>query len=210
MLAIVPATSVVASAPPGGWGTDCNDWTNLSIPATTNELIYDPALGTYMDCGTCAPVVWPEFQLDLWIELEIMVHFDWTLAEIHRVSTYDEIELIMICWIEQNGGNWIVVRPLGNDENGLAYNLNQMNFIHDVLDRPSLGSHIPVSWWWLNGTPGPTPTWNSMTPDGSNYIFLLDQPCRTDFAIRILITPEYHQDDGFYKLHGDLCPLANL
>jgi len=83
-----------------------------------------------------------------------------------------------------------------------------MNFIHDVLNRPGLGSHIPVSWWWANGTPGPP--WCPMTPDGDNYIFVLEDPCHTDFWIRILMDVSLHQDDGFYKLHGDLCPVALL
>jgi hypothetical protein len=208
MLAIVPATSVIADPPPGGWGRDCVSWTNYYNPVTTAELIYDPVGGFYRDCVTGYEVVWPAFQIDLWIELEIMVHFDWTLAQIHRVSAYDSIQLVMGGWIEQNGGNYIVVRPLGSDPNGLPYDLDRMNFIHDVLNRPSLGSHIPVTWFWANGAPGPP--WSPMTPDGNNYIFLIEAPCHTDFWIRIMIAPEMHQDDGFYKLHGDLCPLANL
>ena len=194
------------------WGTDCRDWEGQWNPVTTNELCYDPINGWYFDCVTQLPVNWPDFQIDVFFELEIQVYFDWTLAQAHRVSNYDPFELILYGWIEQNGGNYIVVTTAGMlDPNGVPFNLDQLNFIEDVIGRtpPSgSGTPIPITWWYsLVGAAGP---WTPMDPDGDDWVFLVPDPCTNDFWIRILVTPYLHQEDGWYKVGGEFCPLANL
>jgi hypothetical protein len=194
--------------PPSGWGYDCTQWINTSTPMTTNHLCYDPLTYEFIDCVTGLPVVWPEFQFDLWIEMEIKVHFDWTQAEIHRASFYDDIELIIPGWIEQNSGQYIVVRPLGNDPNGNPYSLAHMNFIEDIFGRTDKGDNLPVTWWYsLTGPGGP---WVLMTVDGEDRHFLIEDVCHHDFWYKVVIDIEYHEEDGFYKMHGDLCPLPIL
>jgi hypothetical protein len=49
-----------------------------------------------------------------------------------------------------------------------------------------------------------------MTPDGEDYIFLIEEVCHHDFWYRIVIDVEYHEKDGYYKLAGDLCPVPSL
>lgn len=196
--------------PPTLWGTDCDDWIGYYNPFTTPDLIYRPGEGYYV-CGDTL-YDWPDFQIDVFFELEIMVHFDWTLVQVHRVSNYDSVEIVIGGWIEQNGGNYIIMTTAGMvDPNGVPFNLNQLNFIEDVLGRnpPSgSGTPIPVTWWYsLVSATGP---WCPMDPDPPDYVFLVPDPCTHEFWIRIVLFPYWHQEDGWYKLGGEFCPLANL
>jgi len=211
MFLVIPAQ---ATPPSGGWGTDLGNWQIPSVPVTTNDLIYDPVAGFYRDVVTGNEVIWPEFQIDLWIELEIVIHFDWSQFEIHRVSLYDPIEIIIPGLIKQNSGNWLIFGAIGNDPNGNPYWSDSMNFIHDIFDRTGsdYGSGIPVSWWWSNGiVPG---VWEPMVLNASttppSYMFLMEDACDQYFFVKILIDVAYHTEDGFYKMHGDLCPLPVL
>lgn len=210
LIATVPLV-VSATAPPGGWGTDCTNYINTSTPYTSNDLIYDPVAGFYRDCGSGLEVVWPEFQFDLWIEMEIIVHFDWTQAEIHRASLYSDVTLVVPGYIEQNSGNYIIVRPLGNDPNGRPYSLDYMNFIEDIFGRTGIayGSDIPTTWEY--SLTGPTGPWSAMDPgSGGAYQFLIEEPCHHDFWYRVVMDIDEHENDGFYKMHGDLCPVPPL
>lgn len=192
--------------PTAGWGYDCTNWISTSTPITTNHLCFDPINNVFIDCGTMTEVVWPEFQFDLWIELEIRVHFDWTQAEIHRASYYEDIELIIPGWIEQNSGNYIVIRPLGSDANGKPYSLAQMNFIEDIFGRTDKGDDLPVTWYYsLDGV-----NYSPMTVDGEDRYFLIEEVCHHDFWYKVVIDIVEHEEDGFYKMHGDLCPLPIL
>lgn len=209
-LVLLLAVPAQADAPPDGWGVDCTNWIHYNTPVTTNDLIYDPVAGYYRDCETGLEVVWPPFQIDLWIELEIVIHFAWSNAQIHRVSVYDQIFLELPGSIEQNSGNYLIFAAVGNDPNENPYSMDHMNFIHDIFDRTGSdhGSNLPVTWWYANSGPE---NWIRMDPGpNGSYMFLIEEPCHHDFWVGIEINIANHAGDGFYKMHGDLCPLPVL
>ena len=91
--------AVVGQTPALGWGNDCAQWITYSDPYLSNEMCYDLLMGAggdgWRDCVTGDPVVWPPLDIELWIEMECVFHWDATHVQIHRASDYTDFYIYL-------------------------------------------------------------------------------------------------------------------
>ncbi len=204
-----PLTSAVADPvqgplPPGGWGTDCDNWIQYTDPWASGHLIYDPLYSGgdgWMVCPGCDPVVWPALDIEMWIEMECILTWAETHAKIHRFSDYNDFYLYFHGTSACNNGQYIITTP--PDSIG---SLNYLPFYVDMFGRtgPSYGTDIPLTW--------------EASVDGGAYALMVDgtagakqflvDACDHYFTIRILVDVEYHQEDGYYYLGGPGCTIC--
>jgi hypothetical protein len=206
------ADPVVGPTPPGGWGTDCTEWIVYSDPWTSGEMCYDPILGSggegWRVCATGQQVVWPSLDIELWIEMECVLSWNATHAQIHRASDYTDIILEFCGTSVCNNGQYIITTP----PTALA-SLAYLPFVEDMFGRtgPQYGTDIPLTWEYsMDGGPW-LPMDDLADPPGSKY-FLVDA-CDHYFCVRITADVAYHQEDGYYYLGGpgsSICPAEPL
>jgi hypothetical protein len=204
------ADPIVGPTPPMGWGQDCTNWITYTDPWTSNHLCYDPTLGAggagWRDCVTGVQVVWPGLDIEMWIEMECLLHWDATHVQIHRASDYADFYIYFTGTSACNNGQYLIVTP----PTGLATGLTVLPFVVDMFGRtgPTYGTDIPLTWEVSidGGAYGP------MVPDGDNLMFLVDL-CDHYFTVRVLVDQMYHQEDGYYYLGGpgaSICPATPL
>jgi len=144
MLAIIPATSVVAdppgsNPPPGGWGTDMTNWQTPGGYYDTGWLIFRPGTG-YVVKSTGELVVWEDLWVELWIEMETRYILSSTNLQVHRVSGYSDITWII-------NGQWWGNHPTYFfwDGDGGNKDLFTLEFINAVAGA-STGDDITLTW----------------------------------------------------------------
>jgi hypothetical protein len=201
------AGTAVAIPPPGGWGHDCGNWITQSDPWASGWICYDPILGSGGDgwryCSNGQPVAWPGLDIQLWVEMECALTWDYTKAQIHRFNDFNDFCLDFHGTSSCNNGQWIITTaPPGG-------RLDQMAFIDDVLGRgPTYGTPIPASWVYSVDGSG----WAPPVQEDNDLMFEVGA-CDHAFAIRICFDMDYHQEDGYYELGGPnyfICPATPL
>ena len=196
-----PPTNPVATPPlPSYWGYDCGNWVGYWNAITTPELCWRWASGSnpqgYYNCGTGQLYEWPVAKIDLFVEMEVQVHYDWTLAQVHRASDYSDIVLDLHGWASGNCGNYIIMAPHpGNDLN----NLEGMTSVYGPV-----GADIPLTYLYWNGN-----AYVPMIEDPAGW-YLLVPASYQEFWIRIIGDVAFHQPDGWYTTQIVLCPMAEL
>jgi len=194
---------------PGGWGNDCTQWINYYNEWDSGEMCYDPDLGSggagWRVCSTGGPVVWPPLSIELWIEMECLIHWYQTEAQAHRASDYSDLELIFCGYSKCNNGQWIITTP------PTGGSLATLPFVEDMFHRtgPAYGTNIPLTWWY--------------SVDGSDWAPMVDGTagakqfqvglCDHNWCVKVVGDIVYHQEDGYYYLGGPgcfICPAEPL
>lgn len=192
------------STPPGGWGTDCSEWVVMSDPWCSPEMIYMwPSPGGAAGFHDCAgnDIVWPGLDIELWIEMECVICWDATHAQIHRASDYSDLEIFFCGSSRCNNGQWLIATPPPGGS--LAY----LPFVQDMFGRTTGGTNIPLTWEY--------------SVDGSAYLPMEDGEdgakqfvvglCDHTFCVKVTGDIVYHQPDGYYNLTGgSICPAEPL
>lgn len=203
LLMVGPALGTpVGPTPPGGWGTDCTNWITYSNPWVSNPLCYDPLLGAggegWRDCVTGNQVIWPDLDIELWVEMACTFYWDETHVQIHRYDNYNDVVIYLDGGSSCNNGQYIITTPptaLGT--------LDYLPFVDDVLGRgPTFGTNIPL-------------TWDVNILDGAGYVAMVDGTAGAkqfvvplscqDYVIRVTGDIAFHQEDGYYYLGGEGC-----
>ena len=202
------ADDVVGPIPPGGWGTSCENYIEYSDAWSSGEIIYNPLLGAggegWVYCSDCSTQVdWPGLDIELWVEMECVLTWDHTHAQIHRASEYSDFYLYFHGTSACNNGQYMIVTA--PDGGTLAV----LDFKDDVLGwGPTRGTDIPLT--WAASVDGGA--YAPMVPDGNDLYFLVD-PSNHYFDVRVLVDMDYHQEDGYYYLGGEgysICPTTPL
>jgi hypothetical protein len=209
LLAFLPmvamADAVVGATPPSGWGQDCTQWITYTDPWNSGELCYDPSAGGggdgWIDCDTKAQVNWPSLDIELWIEMECVFHWNATHVQIHRASDYSDFEIYLSGGSCCNNGQYIITTPPT-----ATPSLDVLPFVQDMFGRTgsTYGTDIPLTWEAnLNGT-GFQPMID--LPDNpavgiTSKYFLVPLSCN-DWVVRITGDIVFHQEDGYYYLGG--------
>ncbi len=200
----VVADPVVGSTPPGGWGRDCTQWMEYSDPWESAQLCYDPLMGGggdgWIDCETDEQVIWPDLDIELWIEMECVFHWDATHIQIHRAADYSNFTILLPGGSCCNNGQYIITTPPFTQPD-----LDFLHFQEDMFGRtgPDYGTDIPLTWEYsLNGQP-----WELMgdlvddPPGYTSKYFLVPLSCN-NWVVRIIGDIVFHQEDGYYYLGG--------
>jgi len=199
------ADAVVGPTPTAGWGRDCTQWIQYSDPWNSGEMCYDPLLGGggagWRNCGNNDPIVWPALNIELWIEMECVFHWDATHVKIDRASNYDDIVIDLTGGSCCNNGQYIITTP----PTALGH-LNVLPFVQDMFGRTgsTYGTDIPLTWaYTLNGAP-----WapmidlpNDPASGQTSKYFLVPKSCN-NWIVRITGDVAFHQEDGYFFLGG--------
>jgi hypothetical protein len=195
--------------PPGGWGQDCSEWTSYLNPWNSGEMVYDPLAGSGGDgwvyCDG-SPVTWPPLFIEMWIEMECVIHWDETAAQVHLASYYDDFYLYFCGGSACNHGQYIITTPpVGGDLDFLPF-----QSVVAGNEDPSFHTDIPLTWdYSLDGGA----TYQPMTADTDGSKYFIVPACDQEWCIRVLVDLIYHQGDGYYYLGGDgcyICPAEPL
>ena len=198
----------VGPIPPGGWGTDCTNWIAYSDPWVSQPLCYNPTLGGggdgWVDCSTGEQVIWPDLNIELWIEMACTFYWDETHVQIHRYDNYNDFVIYLDGGSSCNNGQYIITTPptaLGS--------LDYMPFIQDMFNRtgPSFGTDIPLTWEAsLNGGAfAPMIDLPDNPEPGITSKYFLVDLCDNYWRVKITGDIAYHQEDGYYYLGGPGC-----
>jgi hypothetical protein len=206
-LMVVAVIALIASADPlhsawlgptYPWGTDASNWTGYGDAWTSGELLYNSTLGDYTaDLGAHA-FVWPNLQIDYFLELETVVNFDWHQVQVHRVSVYDPIVLSLGGSVHSNSANDFSMQttPVGD----IDY-LKQLS----SMGGGSGTNHIPLTWQVIIDA---LPIASMGMINGGRGFEI--PACDHTFAMIITLTPAYHQTAGHYGLTAYMCPEPGL
>ncbi|MBE9505426.1 MAG: hypothetical protein IMY84_01305 [Chloroflexi bacterium] len=200
---------VVGPTPPSGWGHDCTNWITYSDPWVSNPLIYEwPSAGGgdgWLDCTTGVQVVWPDLNIEMWIEMECTFYWDETHVQIHRYADYSDVVMYLDGGSSCNNGQYIITTPptaLGT--------LDFLPFVVDMFGRDKTASgatDIPLTWEAsLNGGAYAPMIDLPDNPDpGITSKYFLVPLCDNYWRVRITGDLAYHQSDGYYYLGGPGC-----
>lgn len=228
MLAIVPATSVVASDPPAhgsynaGWGMNPGNWDATTGGWSSGLSLYSGSgggQGWYNNWTNPGTPTWdPDYapiSLELWIELYMIQTYEYTSYQWHRLGNAGEtIEFIISGTIRSNSGEWIILER-GTDP------MTHLWFQHNVLGGTSLGlphgwgghagGHVPITWYYCWGR-GLTwyqniqVDWTEVDPGDGNIEFAIEEGCDHWYGFKGELEILYHQPDGYYTLEIAGCP----
>jgi len=233
MLAIVPATSVVAGQPEdgppanglygAGWGMNPTKWNDYSDSWSSGFSMYAPDPGHPAGAGWLvgwAPEVYIQYApitLELWIEMYMIQTYYYTSYQWHRLG--DEAETITFDikgTVKSNEGCWILCTadPLWNPD--------QLTFVGNMGAGDDRNARdIPIDWsgrWGhglVNGTdprgPGIGPDcWGDLTWVDDELILDEVTACDRWFTFRGVFSLVYHEADGYYYLEIAGCPTPSL
>lgn len=203
----VVATSALAVAPPGGWGTDFTNWQEYQDTGWGPiQMAYNGSGAFLMENGN--EVVWPGFELELWIEAECTASWDHFSVRAHRMADYSNFEVIFNGHSSCNLPIYVqTTAPSGADP------LTHLMHRHGVGNAGGtmIGGDIPLTWEYR--VLGVQP-WTVVNPIDDGRMVQFQVPaCDQDFDIRITGEMEYHQKPGYYQLGGEgyhICPLGTL
>ncbi len=204
VLALVVGMANAQWVQPYPWGTDCTNWINYYDPYGPVEMIWNPTaispfgtLGWYYICGTQA---WdpPILHLELFVELETELYLNYTWAQAHRASNYEDFYYEFPGWIKSNNASRIVIHAYD------GYPLDQMNHITTVVSL--VNGAIPITYWYWDYAQGiwVAMEWDDLCPPGGGWFFIVPK-CDQNFIIGVKADMEYHQDDGQYGTYVTLC-----
>lgn len=206
-LVVVGMVAVAAYAidppPEGGWngqwGQDCTDWVWFDPQSGWGpyEAVYDPVANVFKVCGSTT-LEWPTLTVDMYIEWEILVYFQYTHVQVHLASFYDPVTVEMTGnYIKSNGPSrfQIIAQP--------GYTTNYLKWLTPVVPGYS-GTNCPITAWEISINGGPWVSMNGLPGETRWWDF---SSCDQYFAYRFVIDPEYHQAAGHYDLQVILCPI---
>lgn len=176
----------------GIWGFDCTDWVYYDMTGfDSGELLWDPIGQVLRDCNG-VPVVWPTMTITCYVELEVIVHYDWLNCEIHLASFYSDFYIVFSGYVRANGSTLLTFSPLP------TMTLDELVPIAGLPGLPTPIDGITVCAWEYSiiGATGP---YYPMSVCGPAYTHLFGL-CDHDFWVRLTINPVYHQEAGVYQL----------
>lgn len=182
-----------------GWGYDCTEWIYYD-PATgwdSGLLIWN---GQYYISG-CNPVQWPNIGIELLVELEVVVVYDWTNVDIHLASFYDPFYIELTGYIAANCDTQMRLNPLP------GYSMEELKFVPGSGFYGNLADPIPVTEWEIRK--GADPNYYPMGYSGGSRTASFPV-YQTYFWVRITVDPIYHQGDGEYRMEVELCPISEI
>ncbi|RJP80707.1 MAG: hypothetical protein C4524_03020 [Candidatus Zixiibacteriota bacterium] len=202
-LFVVAVVAMVANAggpwtTPYPWGTDANDW-EWTDPASGwgwHEMIYNPTTGHFTYTTTGETVVWPDLNVELFMEWSLELQYEITHFQIHRVNNYDPITISLPAHIKANDPARFQINPRP------GYSLSTLDFKSSAVPGYN-GVDCPISNWQI-AVDGGAPVNMNNTGSSKYYDFPL---CDHDFTVLITIDPLYHQNSGRYQLMAELCPI---
>ncbi len=220
---IIAATVAKALPPPAhggyqeGWGMNPNNWEEQSGTFSFWGL-YDPLyppqqsaawVVDWSNPSNVGYVSYEPIKLELWIEMYMLLTYEYTSYQWHRLGNEGETITFIIQGTTQMNSEVHVRLLPGADP------LTDIKFVEDIFDRtgPAYGSDIPITWRgrWGNGLDiGQNVQWGweVITPDPVTGALSLSQmpPCDHWFQFEGSFTLPYHIDDGYYHLVIKGCP----
>jgi len=186
------------------WGLDCTEWWTYADPYTQAEMIWDPlatspcgTVGWYRICGT---TLWapPYVTIGLFVELETEFHLDWTKAQFHESTYYEDIWYVLGGYIKSNNPSRIVIHQ---------YDSVPLNFmVHQLTVVCNVDGSIPVYYYYklVETDPWTPMTQGQVCPPPENWYFEVPL-CDQNFWIGIKADQVYHQPDGYYQGKFSVC-----
>ena len=136
--------------------------------------------------------------IDLFVEMETIVTFDWTHAQIHRASNYDDFSLVLGGTISSNSGNGVAFLPV------VGHDLNNLEAVTSVYGP--LGADIPLTYYYWDVV---SESWVLCPALWGGWGITFEE-CFNEFEFLIVGNVEFHQFDGWYTTEAELCPSGGL
>lgn len=200
---------------PGGWGMNNTNWETQSGLFTAWGLydpLYPPQQGAAWVVGW-DPLTYIDYQpitLELWIEMYMLLTYDYTSYQWHRLGDAGEtISFVIQGTVQANSELHVSLMPTATEP------LDTLYFREDIFGRtgPQYGSNLPITWQgrWGDGLvigQNVQWGWEIITPSpGIGTIALTQMPaCDHWFEFEGSFTIPYHQPDGYYSLVIKGCP----
>jgi hypothetical protein len=189
LLAFQPSVSSAQADKLGGDPrvfTDLDAMQVMPAPVFPEQMLFRDNFGPFPGRAPDCPGPLPPPELE--------IHFDWTHCQVHRLSLYEPIVMLLNGNYHSTAPNtwklWASAPVSGGEP--ILY------FQQAVPGQtgPAYGVNIPLAWAIsINGGPFIPFT---LLPDHS-LMTVLPTGLHT-FQVRITATPQPHQDDGYYKL----------
>ena len=226
ILAVAPATSVLADAPPAhgnyhlGWGMNPTNWNSYTGNWTSPLALYNP-LGPHGGGGNWVVgydgnydplyIDYADITLELWIEMSMIQFYQNTSYKWHRLGRGGEtITFVIQGWTKSNEGCWVSL--IGGSEA-----IDSLHFQHNigVGDDRNMRATIPIAWRgrWGDGLVYGNNIqlhWTALTVTGNDIDLAELNATECWYEFEGSFTLVDYEADGYYNLVMDGCPSPGL
>lgn len=199
-------------APQGGWGHDCTNWSATLDPFAPHTacLTLD---GTFLDCETGGPALWPGLELEAWVEATCTYSWDATAAQFHIGNTEAPGDMCVVF----HGSNSCNI-PVGIRTSAApGFRLDQLPYTSGI-DGWNMGDQdqtLELTWRYRytlpNGDWSPWTPYTNIGPDWAWIQFNLEE-CIHEIEIECCVHWVFHQTAGYYHMPpgGSICPASPM
>jgi len=199
----------LSDAPSGGWGHDCSTWTstggvgyNLTSACLTTE-------GTFVDCATHIPVVWPGLDIQVWVEAMCWFSWEETAYQVHVANTETAQD---ICFVFSGTNSCNIPVNINTEGPGTAGDVGVIPWVSGIggWNNGSLGGNLEATWQYQyttgNGPLNPNGWLPYTGQTGHTRTFQVPE-CQHSVYIQCCLHFDVHQKAGYYHLAGgSICP----
>lgn len=222
LLTMLAFAAITANATPppdhggyqAGWGMNPTNWDSTSGSWSSSLSLYDPNSGMggggwMVGWNPPAYINYAPISLELWIEMNMILTYQFTSYQWHRLGTTGEtITFTIDGTISSNNTQIVLMSPAS------GWDLTYMRFIQNngVGDNQN-ARNLPLSWqvrWGSGLVVGEAIIQNWTNPYwlcGNMLLNMSGLPaCDHWFQYKGTFTLNYHEADGYYKLMIAGCP----
>ncbi len=212
---------------PAGWGNNPTEW-QRSFGTCYKWALFSPIechppegeWNVFVEGDLVGHDYCCEITIEMWIELYALMTYDYTAWMFHRLG--DEAETVngfITGTMQSNHPQCMNLVP------GMGFNLNYLQFAHNVWGHREDIDDIPLNWGYVWGSGLDYPDGYADDPayrdDGGIYYpiepdnegilsFCIDVECDHWFIWWFWFYLPYHVDDGYYYLLFAGCPVPLL